>query len=427
MFDKIFCFSSSFELFHSNSNNTPRPIKGSSSCEDIESSMEFFISSILESLKLLMIYFLISICYYIGGDVMSIYIHIPFCNSICTYCDFCKIFYNKKYINDYLNNLEQEIKVRYKSEIVNTIFIGGGTPSSLDDEELIRLMNIIEIFKLNDNYEFTVECNIESITENKLKIMKKYGVNRISIGVESFDNSIIKLLGRNHTKKDVYNKMEIVKRYFSNINIDLIYAAYDDINILKSDIDCFLKLDIPHISTYSLIIEDNTMLKINGMKNIDEDIDYEMYKYIEDTLEKNDYIHYEISNYAKNGYQSKHNLVYWNNEEYYGFGLSSTSYINNERITNTKNLRKYLNGEYLDTSVYEDKDIRMENEIMLGLRKLDGINLDRFKDKFNVSLEDIYNIDNLVRNGYLIRDNNCIKIDKKYMYISNEIIVRILE
>ena len=358
---------------------------------------------------------------------MSIYIHIPFCNSICTYCDFCKIFYNKKYINDYLNNLEQEIKVRYKSEIVNTIFIGGGTPSSLDDEELIRLMNIIEIFKLNDNYEFTVECNIESITENKLKIMKKYGVNRISIGVESFDNSIIKLLGRNHTKKDVYNKMGIVKRYFSNINIDLIYAAYDDINILKSDIDCFLKLDIPHISTYSLIIEDNTMLKINGMKNIDEDIDYEMYKYIEDALEKNDYIHYEISNYAKNGYQSKHNLVYWNNEEYYGFGLSSSSYINNERITNTKNLRKYLNGEYLDTSVYEDKDIRMENEIMLGLRKLDGIDLDRFKEKFNVSLEDIYNIDNLVRNGYLIRDNNCIKIDKKYMYISNEIIVRILE
>lgn len=358
---------------------------------------------------------------------MSIYIHIPFCNSICTYCDFCKIFYNKKYINDYLNNLEQEIKVRYKSEIVNTIFIGGGTPSSLDDEELIRLMNIIEIFKLNDNYEFTVECNIESITENKLKIMKKYGVNRISIGVESFDNSIIKLLGRNHTKKDVYNKMGIVKRYFSNINIDLIYAAYDDINILKSDIDCFLKLDIPHISTYSLIIEDNTMLKINGMKNIDEDIDYEMYKYIEDALEKNDYIHYEISNYAKNGYQSKHNLVYWNNEEYYGFGLSSTSYINNERINNTKNLRKYLNGEYLDTSVYEDKDIRMENEIMLGLRKLDGIDLDRFKEKFNVSLEDIYNIDNLISEGYLVKEDNYIKINKKYMYISNEIIVRILE
>ena len=340
----------------------------------------------------------------------SVYIHIPFCNSICTYCDFCKIFYNKKYINDYLNNLEQEIKVRYKSEIVNTIFIGGGTPSSLDDEELIRLMNIIEIFKLNDNYEFTVECNIESITENKLKIMKKYGVNRISIGVESFDNSIIKLLGRNHTKKDVYNKMGIVKRYFSNINIDLIYAAYDDINILKSDIDCFLKLDIPHISTYSLIIEDNTMLKINGMKNIDEDIDYEMYKYIEDALEKNDYIHYEISNYAKNGYQSKHNLGYWNNYEYYGFGLSSVSYIDNKRISNTKNLSKYLSGSYLDYTQEEDKDIQMENEVMLGLRKFDGINLDEFKEKFNVLLEDVYDIDDLVRDGYLIKENNYLKI-----------------
>ena len=358
---------------------------------------------------------------------MSIYIHIPFCNSICTYCDFCKIFYNKKYINDYLNNLEQEIKVRYKSEIVNTIFIGGGTPSSLDDEELIRLMNIIEIFKLNDNYEFTVECNIESITENKLKIMKKYGVNRISIGVESFDNSIIKLLGRNHTKKDVYNKMGIVKRYFSNINIDLIYAAYDDINILKSDIDCFLKLDIPHISTYSLIIEDNTMLKINGMKNIDEDIDYEMYKYIEDALEKNDYIHYEISNYAKNGYQSKHNLGYWNNYEYYGFGLSSVSYIGNKRISNTKNLSKYLSGSYLDYTQEEDKDIQMENEVMLGLRKFDGINLDEFKEKFNVLLENVYDIDDLVRDGYLIKENNYLKINKKYMYISNEVIVRMFK
>ena len=355
---------------------------------------------------------------------MSIYIHIPFCNSICTYCDFCKIFYNKKYINDYLNNLEQEIKVRYKSEIVNTIFIGGGTPSSLDDEELIRLMNIIEIFKLNDNYEFTVECNIESITENKLKIMKKYGVNRISIGVESFDNSIIKLLGRNHTKKDVYNKMGIVKRYFSNINIDLIYAAYDDINILKSDIDCFLKLDIPHISTYSLIIEDNTMLKINGMKNIDEDIDYEMYKYIEDALEKNNYIHYEISNYAKNGYQSKHNLVYWNNEEYYGFGLSSTSYINNERITNTKNLRKYLSENYIDVITKVDKDDRIKYELILGFRKLKGINKNRFKEKFDISIYDVPNIRELLINGMLKENDEYIYIPDDWIYKSNEILVK---
>ena len=358
---------------------------------------------------------------------MSIYIHIPFCNSICTYCDFCKILYDRKYINDYLDNLEKEIKMRYNGEIVNTIFIGGGTPSSLNDNELIRLMNIIRVFKLSKEYEFTIECNVESITESKLEIMKNYGVNRISIGVESFDNNVIKLLGRNHTKNDVYKKIKIVKKYFDNINIDLIYAAYDDINILKSDINCFLELDIPHISTYSLIIEDNTILKINGMKNIDEDTDYEMYKYIENTLEKNNYIHYEISNYAKDGYQSKHNLVYWNNEEYYGFGLSSTSYISNERITNTRNLRNYLNGEYSGTVIYEGKNIRMENEVMLGFRKLDGIDLEVFKNKFNVSLEDIYNVKDLIDDGYLVKENNHIRIKKENMYISNEIIVRVLE
>ena len=358
---------------------------------------------------------------------MSIYIHIPFCNSICTYCDFCKILYDRKYINDYLDNLEKEIKMRYNGEIVNTIFIGGGTPSSLNDNELIRLMNIIRVFKLNKEYEFTIECNVESITESKLEIMKNYGVNRISIGVESFDDNVIKLLGRNHTKNDVYKKIKIVKKYFDNINIDLIYAAYDDINILKSDINCFLELDIPHISTYSLIIEDNTILKINGMKNIDEDTDYEMYKYIENTLEKNNYINYEISNYAKDGYQSKHNLVYWNNEEYYGFGLSSTSYISNERITNTRNLRNYLNGEYSGTVIYEGKNIRMENEVMLGFRKLDGIDLEVFKNKFNVSLEDIYNVKDLIDDGYLVEENNHIRIKKENMYISNEIIVRVLE
>ena len=358
---------------------------------------------------------------------MSIYIHIPFCNSICTYCDFCKIFYNEKYVNNYLDNLKEEIKSRYKGEIVNTIFIGGGTPSSLNEEELVKLFKIIKLFNVNSDCEFTVECNVESITENKLKIMKDYGVNRISIGVESFNEDIIKLLGRRHTKEEVFDKIKLIKKYFNNINIDLIYAAYDDINILKSDIDCFLELDIPHISTYSLIIEDNTVLKINGTKNIDEDLDYEMYNYIQDTLEKNGYIHYEISNYARSGYQSKHNLGYWNNYEYYGFGLSSVSYIGNKRISNTKNLSKYLSGSYLDYTQEEDKDIQMENEVMLGLRKFDGINLDEFKEKFNVLLEDVYDIDDLVRDGYLIKENNYLKINKKYMYISNEVIVRMFK
>ena len=356
---------------------------------------------------------------------MSIYIHIPFCTSICSYCDFCKIIYNKKYISNYLDMLEEEINNRYQKENVKTIFIGGGTPSSLDLDELKRLFQIINIFNKNDVIEFTMETNIESITEDKLMLMKENGVNRISIGVESFDENTLKLLGRRHNKEDIFNKINLVKKYFDNINIDLIYAAYDDINILKRDIDCFLALDIPHISTYSLIIEENTLLKIKGTKNIDEDLDYEMYRYIENVLKEEGYKHYEISNYAKEGYESKHNLVYWNNDEYYGFGLSSTSYINNRRIVNTKNLSKYLNGYYKGTEELEDINTRMENEIMLGLRKLDGIDLNKFRDRYGKSIEDVFDIDDLIRDNYLIKDNGYLKINNDYMYISNEIISRI--
>ena len=358
---------------------------------------------------------------------MAIYIHIPFCNSICSYCDFCKIFYNKKYIDAYLDSLNSEISERYKGEVVTSIYIGGGTPSSLDDDELVKLFEIIKIFNRDKDVEFTMECNIESITESKLMIMKRYGVNRISIGVESFDDDVIKLLGRRHNKKMVFDKIELVKKYFDNINVDLIYAAYSDMDILKRDIQCVLELDVKHVSTYSLILEEHTVLKINGMVNIDEDIDYEMYKYIEDRLVKNGYTHYEISNYARDGFMSRHNLVYWNNMEYYGFGLSSTSYIDNVRRCNTKNINSYLEGNFIGSSEYEDVDVRMENEVMLGLRKFDGICLTSFEKKFGKKFHDVFNIDDLVRNGYLIIDDDFIKINKEYMYISNEIIVRMFK
>ena len=256
--------------------------------------------------------------------------------------------------------------------------------------------------------------------------MKEYGVNRLSIGVQSFNNDIIKILGRAHTKEEIYNKIELSKKYFNNINIDLIYAVNENIDIVKEDLNNFLKLDINHISAYSLIIEDKTILKINNYQNINEDVDYQMYKLIEKTLEENNYIHYEISNYAKEGYESKHNLVYWNNEEYYGFGLSSTSYINNTRRTNTKNLTKYIEGKYIEEENFEDEITRIENEIMLGLRKFSGINLNKFKEKYKIDLEEKYNIESLLKEKYLIKEGNNIKINKEYMYISNEIIIKIL-
>ena len=358
---------------------------------------------------------------------MSVYIHIPFCNYICSYCDFCKIIYDKRYIKRYLDSLRSEIVSRYRGEEVKTIYIGGGTHSSLDTQELIMLLDIISLFNLSSDYEFTIEGNIESINEDKLIIMKKYGVNRISVGVESFNSDIIKLLGRRHTKEEVFDKINLIKRYIDNINVDIIYGAYSDISILKRDISYALELNVNHISAYSLIIEDNTLLKVNGFSYIDEDIDFEMYKYINDTLVSNGYIHYEISNYAKRVYESRHNLVYWNNDYYYGFGLSSCSYIDNERIVNTKNLSKYLDGEYIATSIIEDINVRMENEVMLGLRKFKGINLDVFRSKYKRDLMDVFNTDDLIRDGYLVIEDNYLRISSEYMYISNEIIVRMFE
>lgn len=357
---------------------------------------------------------------------MSVYIHIPFCRSICSYCDFCKIIYDKKFVNRYLDMLEMEIKNRYKGDEVYTIFIGGGTPTSLNYDELKKLLDITLLFKKNNSLEFTVESNVESIDETKLKLLKEYGVNRISIGVQSFNDSVLKFLRRSHRKKDVLEKIRLVKKYFNNINIDLIYAAYDDIDILKNDLECFLSLGINHISTYSLMIEDHTVLGIENFKNIDEDLDYEMYKYIESILEKNGYRHYEISNYAKKGYESKHNLVYWNNDYYYGFGLSSTSYIDGVRSINVKNLSKYLNGIFVNSEDDESIKMQMDNEVMLGLRKIDGISLSNFKKKFNKDLMSVFDIDDLIRNNYLIRDGDMIYINKKYLYVSNEIIEKII-
>lgn len=378
-----------------------------------------------------MVYYFVFYTYYVildvVGDVMSVYIHIPFCNYICSYCDFCKIIYDKRYIKRYLDSLRSEIVSRYRGEEVKTIYIGGGTPSSLDTQELIMLLDIISLFNLSSDYEFTIEGNIESINEDKLIVMKKYGVNRISVGVESFNSDIIKLLGRRHTKEEVFDKINLIKRYIDNINVDIIYGAYSDISILKRDISYALELNVNHISAYSLIIEDNTLLKVNGFSYIDEDIDFEMYKYINDTLVSNGYIHYEISNYAKRGYESRHNLVYWNNDYYYGFGLSSCSYIDNVRIVNTKNLSKYLDGEYIATSIIEDINVRMENEVMLGLRKFKGINLDVFRSKYKRDLMDVFNTDDLIRDGYLVIEDNYLRISSEYMYISNEIIVRMFE
>ena len=351
--------------------------------------------------------------------IKNCYIHIPFCNKICSYCDFCKLYYDEKFVNRYLDELEKEIKSIYKGEVLDTIYFGGGTPSSLNNKQLERLFEILNLFNKSETVEFTIESNFENINEEKLLIYKKNGINRLSFGLESINENNLTFLNRNITKEKINNTINSCRSLgFNNINIDLIYALpVEDISILKNDLGYIFSLDIEHISTYSLMIEDHTMLKINSIENISEELDYEMYKLICKEMKKNNYYHYEISNFSKSGYESKHNLCYWNNDNYYGFGLGASSYIDNKRITNTRSINKYLNGNYrLDIIELSNKDL-IEYKIMLNLRKAEGISLEEVK----------LDVRDLVKEGLLIEENNRVRIPEEKWYVSNEIILRVLE
>ena len=353
------------------------------------------------------------------SKITNCYIHIPFCNTICSYCDFCKLYYVDKYIDKYLDKLEEEINSIYQGEVLETIYIGGGTPSSLNIKQLERLFNILEVFKRSKDIEFTIESNFENITKEKLLLYKKYGINRLSFGLESISKKNLEFLNRNISKEKINDTISICRELgFNNINVDLMYALpVETIEDVKDDLNYIFSLDIEHISTYSLIIEDHTILKINNIKNISEDLDYEMYKLICKEMLNHNYEHYEISNFSKPGYYSKHNLCYWNNDNYYGFGLGASSYLGNRRITNTRSLNKYLDGKYiLEDIELSDKEI-IEYKIMLNLRKADGISLDE------IDLD----VDDLIKDGLLIRYNHHLRIPEDKWYISNEIIIRVLE
>lgn len=359
----------------------------------------------------------------------SIYIHIPFCDKICSYCDFCKVLYNSSLVDKYLDVLEKEVNDRYHGEVVDTIYIGGGTPSSLSFLQLEKLFNLIKKINKSKTCEFTIEANFESINKDKLDLFKKYGINRLSFGLETINPEHLKFLNREFNKKHVIDMIKYAKEIgLDNINIDLIYALVNQsMSDLKNDLDFIMSLDIKHISTYSLIIENNTLLKYKNIKNIDEDLDLEMYHFICNYLKAKGFFHYEISNFSKEGYQSRHNLVYWHNLEYYGFGIGASSYLNNKRFTNTRSFNKYFSGEYILSSENVTDHDKMEYEILLGLRLSDGINKDIFYNKFGKKINECYNYDVLINNGFIVDDGDSLFIPEDKFYISNEIIVQFIE
>ena len=354
--------------------------------------------------------------------MISVYIHIPFCHKICTYCDFCKLYRHDNWINSYLDALEKEITQNYHHEEVKTLYIGGGTPSTLNLKELGKLFQIINKLNINKNAEITFEANSEDLTEEKLKFLKKH-VNRLSIGIQTFDKKRLKTLNRTLNIDNVKNALKT----FKNVNLDLMYGFHNQtLDDLKQDLFKITALNPPHISLYSLILEPHTVFYNQKYQRLDDNHDRQMYDYITSYFKEKGYNHYEISNYSKEGYESKHNLTYWNNENYYGFGLGASGYLNNIRYENTRSLNEYLKGNYLKEKIILSKEETIENEFICGLRKIKGISISKFTQKYQINPLNYKVVKDLLNQKLLIKHKDNLYINKDYLYVSNEILIKFL-
>ncbi len=354
---------------------------------------------------------------------MSIYIHIPFCTQICSYCDFCKLYKNEKWIDKYLKALENEIKQNYQGEIIKTLYIGGGTPSALSLNELKKLFKIIQIFKLDKNAEITFETNTEDLTLEKINFLKTK-INRLSIGLQTFNKNYLKTLNR---KINIEN-LKYAFQNFDNINIDLMYGFQNQTEKdVEKDLEKIIKLNPKHISAYCLILEPNTKLYIENYKPLDDDKERKIYDKITNILEKHGYLKYELSNFSYPNYESKHNLVYWNNQNYYGFGLGASGYLKNERYENTKSLTEYLKGNYILNKYSLTKDEIIQNEFILGFRKIKGINKKNFQKKYQININNLQIIKELLNQKLLKENKDNIYINPKYLYTSNEILLKFID
>ena len=323
-----------------------------------------------------------------------------------------------------MNALLCEIKTKYKGEELKTIYFGGGTPTLLEAEEL---KEILDLFNFSSETEITIEANPETITLDKLIKIKEAGFNRISLGIQSFDNNLLKEIGRNHTEDTIYCAIENIKKAgFSNISIDLIYGLPNQTMALwKSDLEKAVCLDVQHISSYGLKIEDDSFFGKNIPKNLpDDEMQAAMFTELCKHLKENNFSHYEISNFAKSGYESNHNCAYWKNKNYYGFGLNASGYEENIRYKNLCNFEEYIKTP----TKHEEEEIlsqteTMENEIFLALRLKSGINLTDFNNKFNINFEEKYKeiIDKYSKLKLLKIENNRCYLTENGMLFSNEI------
>lgn len=360
----------------------------------------------------------------------GLYIHIPFCIKKCRYCDFTSFTEKEGCFAAYVNAVTEEMK-QYGGESIDTVFIGGGTPTVLPAKLLCRLTDaVFKNFNVSADCEFSVEANPGTIDDEKIRMLLNGGVNRISVGVQSFDDNELKALGRIHSAQTAYNTIcRLSELGFSNINADIMTAlpSQTEAGLLKTA-ERLRELPLTHISAYSLIIEDGTPMAEDYRKELftipDEDCDRNMYSALVKKLAEGGFERYEISNFAKRGCECRHNIKYWQCEEYIGLGAAAHSYIGNERFSNTSNLTEYLNGKYrrnIETLTETDKT---EEFIFMGLRMVRGISEAEFKSRFNISFRDTYKkqLEKFIGGGFMKEENGFFSFTEKGADVSNSIL-----
>lgn len=363
----------------------------------------------------------------------SAYVHIPFCTQICYYCDFSKVFIKNQPVDAYLQALIREFR-SYDITELRTLYIGGGTPTSISAVQLDYLLTeLIRDLNLNTLEEFTIEANPGDLTVDKIEVLQKSAVNRVSLGVQTFNDKHLKRIGRSHNEAQIYSTIDALKTAgFQNISIDLIYAlpgqTMDDV---RSNVAKALSLNIPHLSLYSLILEHHTVF-MNKMRRgklhlPTEDLEAEMFEYIISEMERNGFEHYEISNFTKPGFESRHNLMYWDNVEYYGVGAGASGYLDGIRYRNRGPIQHYLKGVSEGNARLSEevlsKNEMMEEELFLGLRKKEGVSIGKFEQKFGTSFEKRYGqiVQELQSDGLLKENNGFIQMTKKGLFLGDTV------
>ena len=360
----------------------------------------------------------------------SLYLHVPFCKSICYYCDFKRGLYKEDIADQWLIQLQKECLSKRIDKHLKTVYIGGGTPTALNAKQLERLFKIIQPYT-QEVIEYTIESNIESLNEEKLTLMHKYGINRISLGIQSLQNNLLKDMNRKHTKEDVFDCIDkINKAKIENISVDLIYGFENQ--SLDAWIDDLITLvhqpKIKHISLYSLTIEENSVFGKRHVKTCDNELEACMYEKAIEILEANKFKQYEVANFCIEGYASLHNSAYWNYEDFYGIGIGASGKEGNERYDNKGSLEEYIHGiNNIEREVLAINDRIFEN-IMMSLRPRKGLSLSLFKERYHQDIFEIYEkeIETEIKNGNLIVQEGYLCATKKGMFYLHDVLVKFL-